>query len=80
MRGELFPHHLSNIVLGRKVRTDMDAADPVATGATVAGLWVPAQQWSGICHIAAIEESHISARIASQFFPIAAFHEPTFAL
>ncbi len=51
MRSEFFAHDLSEIVLGRKLRADMNVSGPVATGAAIAGLWIPAQHRIGIQHI-----------------------------
>jgi len=48
---KFFAHDLSNSVLGRKLRTDMDVSAPFAAGAAIAGLWIPTQHRIGIRHI-----------------------------
>lgn len=67
MRSEFFAHELSNIVFVRKLRADMDVSGPFATGAAIAGLWIPAQGRNGIHHRG--QGWHIWGWKASQFLP-----------
>jgi hypothetical protein len=48
---KFFAHNFHNIVFRWKPRADMDMSNPVTTGATIAGSWIPAQHGIALTHV-----------------------------